>query len=54
MRIARTAQSGVVSPLRLQRSDANMRVLRCHARIRGLLDQGLSRFETIYHGEGEM
>jgi len=54
MRIARTAQSGVVSPLGLQRSGANMRILRCHARIRGLLDQGLRRFETIYYVEGEM
>lgn len=31
-----------------------MRIVHPHARFHGPLDQALSRFETIYHGEGNL
>lgn len=52
--ITRITKAGVALQLELLCSGANLRIVHCHARCHGLLDQALSRSKTIYHGEDNL
>jgi hypothetical protein len=47
-------KAGVAFRMILLCSNANARIVYRHARFHGLLYQALTRFETIYHGAGNL
>jgi hypothetical protein len=53
-RITRMTKAGVAFQTVLLCANEKMRIVHCYARFHGLLDQALTRFETIYHGKGDL